>query len=69
MSKRQIIEKRRTNLIEFLKSVSDFVSYEQVATWLGTKPRGVGSMLRALAKRGFADLCAKVIYKRELVSL
>ena len=69
MSKRQIIEKRRMNLIEFLKSVSDFVSYEQVALWLGTKPRGVGSMLRALARRGFADLCAKVVYKRKLASI
>ncbi len=56
---------QRTAMI-YLLSVSGFVSYSQVGEVLGITGRPAGQVVSALGKRGYPELCAKVISKKKL---
>lgn len=58
--------KYQKTAIVYLFSVTGFVSYSQVGEVLGIAGRPAGQVLSALGKRGYSDLCAKVVSKKKL---
>jgi alkylated DNA nucleotide flippase Atl1 len=52
-----------TERIEILlDSSQETLTYGEVARRMGTHPRAVGSCMRALARLGRNDLCARVVF-------
>jgi hypothetical protein len=58
--------KYQKSAMVYLLSASGFVSYSQVGAVLGIQGRPTGQVISALGKRGYLDLCAKVVSKKKL---